>query len=130
NTGIIPLGHDLKHANVHLLNPWLRHVPTWMAGEIYVGGEAVGRGYLGQPAATAAAFLPDPFSNRAGSRLYATGDRARSTPAGLAFIGRTDGQVKVRGTRVELAEVEIHLRELAGVNAAAVVAVPAADGTP
>src|SRR5439155_10926526 len=88
-----------------------------------VGGPQVSRGYLADPALTAAAFLPDPFSAVPGSRMYRTGDRGRRLGSGqLEFRGRVDDQVKIRGHRVELGEVESALRRAAGTSQAVVVA--------
>jgi hypothetical protein len=87
-----------------------------------VGGDGVARGYRGRPEATAAAFLPDPFDPRPGARLYRTGDRARFRADGrMEFLGRRDGQIKIRGFRVETGEIEAVLREHPGIRDAVVV---------
>ncbi len=123
----VPLGQPLAHARVYLVDRRLRPVPTWVPGEIVVGGAGVARGYLGQPGRTAECFLPDPFGTP-GSRLYRTGDRARRLPdGGLEFLGRLDGQVKIRGFRVESGEIETLLRRHDGVREA-VVGVREEDG--
>jgi acyl carrier protein len=97
-------------------------------GELYVGGAGVGRGYLNRPGLTAGRFVPDPFSGAAGARLYQTGDRARWRPGGtLEFLGRLDEQAKVRGYRVEPAEVEAAMAQLPGVRACAVIVEGAGD---
>ena len=96
-------------------------VPPGVVGELYIGGPGVARGYVGDPRQTAERFLPDPHG-RPGSRMYATGDRARWRDGGvLELLGRGDGQVKIRGVRVELAEVEAALGSCPGVREAAVV---------
>jgi len=106
-----PLGRPLAHARVHVLDAALQPVPAGVAGELFVGGPAVSRGYLGRPDLTAERFVPDPFAPEPGGRLYRTGDRARFLTDGrVEFLGRTDHQVKVRGYRVELREVEEAIR--------------------
>ncbi len=101
------LGRPHDHRSLHLLAAGLRPVPIGVTGHVHLGGGGLARGYLGRPAATAAAFLPDPFSRRSGSRLYATGDLGQHLPDGrLEFRGRLDRQLKVRGVRVEPAEIE------------------------
>jgi acyl carrier protein len=92
-------------------------------GELYIAGPGVARGYLNRPGQTAAAFVPDPFTRRAGARMYRSGDLVRYREDGnLEFVGRADGQVKIRGFRVELAEVESVLGRHPEVAACAVVA--------
>ena len=119
----VTLGEPVPHARVYLLDALGRPVPAGVPGELYVGGAAVSRGYLGRPGATAAAFLPDPFAGRPGARMYRSGDRVRRRADGrLDFVGRVDEQVKVRGFRIEPGEVEAALRAVPGVAAAAVAA--------
>ncbi|HEY0174505.1 MAG TPA: amino acid adenylation domain-containing protein, partial [Pyrinomonadaceae bacterium] len=118
----VPIGRPIANTRVYLLDGRMRPVPAGMRGELYAGGDGVARGYLGRPALTAERFVPDPFSEEPGVRLYRTGDVVRHLPGGvLEFVGRADGQVKVRGFRVELGEVEAALREHAAVNECAVV---------
>lgn len=101
------LGAPLAGEVVHVLDGALRPVPLGVEGELFVAGVGVARGYVGDPALTAARFLPDPSANVGGARLYRTGDRARWRADGrLEFRGRVDGQVKVRGHRIELEEIE------------------------
>ncbi|TMQ11360.1 MAG: amino acid adenylation domain-containing protein [Deltaproteobacteria bacterium] len=110
------LGEPLRGANVHLLDADLRSVGHGRPGEIFVGGAGVARGYLGRPDLTAERFLPDPWAHAPGARMYRTGDLARRRDDGsLEFLGRTDDQVKVRGHRIELGEVEAVLRTAPGV---------------
>ncbi|NUS16381.1 MAG: amino acid adenylation domain-containing protein, partial [Streptomyces sp.] len=115
-----PIGRPVDNHQAYVLDDRMRPVPPGAVGELYVGGAGVARGYLGRPARTAECFVPDPF--RPGGRLYATGDLARwSADADLVFLGRRDRQVKVRGQRVELGEIEAALAALPEV-ATAVVA--------
>ena len=114
------IGFPYPHVTVYLLDERMRPVPPGAVGELYVGGAGVARGYLGQPGLTASRFVPDPFTG-SGGRLYRTGDLCRELPDGaLVFAGRADRQVKVRGRRVELGEIEAVLTEYPGVRAAVV----------
>jgi amino acid adenylation domain-containing protein len=118
----VPIGRPIPNVSIHLLDPEGNPVPIGLHGEIYIGGVGISRGYLNHPDPTAAKFLPDPFSDQPGARLYRTGDLACRLPDGnLRFLGRTDHQVKVRGNRVELGEVEAVLREHPGVRQAVVM---------
>ena len=116
----VPIGRAIRNTTLYVLGDDLCPVPSGAIGELYVGGTGVGRGYLGDPAKTAATFLPDPFAG-AGKRMYRTGDRAVWRPDGqLEFVERRDHQVKVRGNRIELAEVEAAMHTLPQVRDAAV----------
>ncbi|HZI87680.1 MAG TPA: amino acid adenylation domain-containing protein, partial [Pyrinomonadaceae bacterium] len=102
----VPLGRAIDSAEIRLLDHAMESVPMGVPGDLYVGGTGLARGYLNRPALTAEKFVPDPFGS-AGSRLYKTGDRGRYLPDGtFEFLGRLDHQVKVRGYRVELGEIE------------------------
>lgn len=114
-----PIGLPVDNHRAYILDDELRPVPPGAVGELFVGGAGVARGYLGQAARTAERFLPDPF--RPGGRLYRTGDLARLSADGdIVFLGRRDRQVKVRGQRVELGEIEAALTGLPEVSAAVV----------
>src|ERR1043165_9719661 len=103
----LPIGKPVNETQVYVLDHQQQPVPVGAAGELYIGGHGVARGYINQPQQTAALFLPDPFSTQPGARFYRTGDQARFLPDGnLEFLGRRDAQVKVRGHRIELGEVE------------------------
>lgn len=102
-----PIGRPIANVEVYVLDRHLQPVPPGEVGEIYIGGAGVGRGYLHRPELTAERFVPNPWSNTPGARLYKTGDLARYLPDGnLAFLGRTDQQIKMRGLRIELGEIE------------------------
>jgi amino acid adenylation domain-containing protein/non-ribosomal peptide synthase protein (TIGR01720 family) len=106
-----PVGQVLPNTAVHVLDADLQPVPPGVVGEIHIGGRSVGRGYLGESGMTASAFLPDPFTDVPGSRMYRTGDRGYWRADGaVVLLGRADNQVKIRGRRVELGEIE-HLLE-------------------
>ncbi len=117
------IGRPLANVRVYVLDENLQPVPIGVAGELHIGGAGVGRGYLKHPGATAAKFIPDPFGDTAGARLYRTGDLARLLPGGqLEFLGRIDFQVKIRGSRIELREVESELTAHPSVREAVVLA--------
>ncbi len=118
----VPLGRPIANSRLYVVDPELRPVPVGVAGELLVGGVGVTRGYLRRPDLTAALYIPDPFGGQPGSRLYRSGDLVRWLPDGsLDILGRLDHQVKVRGFRVELGEIEAALAALPGVREAVVV---------
>jgi amino acid adenylation domain-containing protein len=123
--GRTPIGRPVPGVRLYILDHNGDLVPHGVAGNLYIGGAQVARGYLGRPGLTAERFVPDPFCP--GGRLYQTGDRARWLPSDdLDFIGRVDNQVKIRGHRIELGEVEAILAAYPGVDRAAVIV--AGDG--
>lgn len=127
--GIVPLGRPLRRSTAYALDASGTLVPPGGTGELYVGGHGLAHGYLGAPALTAAAFVPDQFDTEPGQRLYRTGDHVRVLPdGGYEYVGRIDDQVKVRGHRVELAEVEAAVRRQPGVADAVVLSRSRQDG--
>jgi amino acid adenylation domain-containing protein len=106
-----PIGRPIANLRLYVVDDWLEPIPIGAVGELCIAGAGVGRGYLCDPARTAEAFVPDPFSVGPGSRLYRTGDRVRCRQDGMMeFVGRRDHQVKIRGVRIELGEIELRLQ--------------------
>jgi amino acid adenylation domain-containing protein len=116
-----PIGRPMANHRVYVLNDDMRLVPPGVPGELFVAGAGLARGYLNQPALTAERFLPDPFGPAPGGRMYRTGDVVRWREDGLLeFLGRADRQVKIRGLRIELTEIEHVLSAQPGIRQAAV----------
>ncbi len=119
----LPIGLPLPHARTYVVDAALRPLPAGVPGELCLGGDTPARGYLGRPGMTAERFVPDPFSPVPGARMYRTGDLVRRRADGeLEFLGRVDRQLKLRGHRIEPAEVETACRRCPGVRDALVVA--------
>jgi aspartate racemase len=122
-TGSVPIGRPISNTSVYILDRTMNPVPIGVAGELYIGGDGVARGYLNGPELNAQRFVPDPFSQTTNARLYRTGDLVRYRANGeIEFLGRIDNQVKVRGFRVELGEIESALAEHPAVREAVVIA--------
>ncbi len=125
----VPIGNAIPNVKIHILDRYLNEVPIGTTGELYVSGINLARGYLGKPELTAEKFLPNPFSNVPGRRMYKTGDLVKLHEDGkLEFIGRTDNQVKIRGFRIELGEIENVLMEHNDIDIAAVLVRKTANG--
>jgi amino acid adenylation domain-containing protein len=119
---VVPIGRPIANAEVYILDAHAQPVPVGVPGELHIGGAGLARGYLGRPALTLERFIAHPFRDDPAARVYKTGDLARYRADGnIEFLGRLDHQVKLRGYRIELAEIEAALGEHAGVRDAAVL---------
>lgn len=119
---IVPIGRPIANIQIYILDSNVQPVPIGVAGELHIGGIGLARGYLNRPDLTAEKFIPNPFTDEPGSRLYKTGDLARFLSDGnIEYLGRIDHQVKLRGFRIELGEIEAVLEKCSGVRQAVVV---------
>ena len=122
NESELSIGRPIFNTQVYILDSYLQPVPIGIPGELYIGGDGLARGYLNQPQLTSQQFIPNPFNNKAESRLYKTGDLAIFQPNGnIKYLGRIDEQVKVRGFRIELGEIEAVLKQHSSVQNAVVI---------
>jgi amino acid adenylation domain-containing protein len=127
--GTIPLGRPIQGTDVYVLDGNLLPVPPGVAGELFVSGSGIARGYLGQNGLTAERFLPDPFSPKAGTRMFRTGDAVKWDGTGrVLFLGRTDRQLILQGYRISLEEVEHEIESVPEVREAAVFVAPRSAG--
>jgi acyl carrier protein len=118
----VSIGRPIANTTAYILDELLNPVPIGVAGELHIGGAGMARGYINRPDLTAQKFITNPFSNRPNSQLYKTGDLVRYRADGnIEFLGRVDNQIKIRGFRVELEEIEHVLRQYAGVSDCVVV---------
>ncbi len=118
-----PIGYPIANTEIYILDECLQQVPTGTAGELHIGGVGLAQSYLNRPDLTGEKFIPHPFSNEPGARLYKTGDLARYLPDGqIAFLGRIDHQIKIRGYRIEPGEIVSVLNRHPAVQASVVVA--------
>jgi amino acid adenylation domain-containing protein len=125
----IPIGRPLANREIYILDNYGNPVPVGVSGELHIGGAGLARGYLNRPELTAEKFIPNPFGEEPGARLYKTGDLARYLPDGnIEFLGRVDHQVKIRGFRIELGEIEAVIVQHSAVREAVVLAPEDAPG--
>jgi amino acid adenylation domain-containing protein len=128
-TGSISIGRPIANTQLHVRDRWGRPVPIGIAGELFIGGDGLARGYLDAPELTAARFVTDPFSDRPDDRLYRTGDLVRRRADGtIVYLGRLDHQVKLRGFRIELGEIEAAIARFPGLRQAVATVRELADG--
>ncbi|WP_332961113.1 amino acid adenylation domain-containing protein [Microcoleus sp. AR_TQ3_B6] len=117
------IGRPITNTQIYILDRYLQPVGVGVAGELYIGGHGLAGGYLNRPDLTSEKFIPNPFNDQPGSRLYKTGDEARYLSDGnIEYLGRIDNQVKIRGFRIELGEIEAAIAEYPGVRETAVIA--------
>ncbi len=126
---IISIGRPINNTSIYILDKFLHPLAPGVAGEIYIGGDGVAKGYLNRPELTTEKFIDDPFSKQAGSKMYRTGDLGKYMPNGeIECLGRIDTQVKIRGYRIETGEIEFQLAKADKVKEAIVIARPDKNG--
>ncbi len=126
---IITIGRPIDNTAIYILDKYLNPLPAGLAGEIYIGGDGVAKGYLNQPALTAEKFIIDPFSNTPGNKMYRTGDMGKFLENGeIECLGRIDSQIKIRGYRIETGEIEYYLVNQYNIKEAVVLAQPDSNG--
>nr|WP_231936465.1 non-ribosomal peptide synthetase [Fischerella sp. NIES-3754] len=122
NDQLVPIGRPFANTELYIFDSHLQPVPIGVPGELYIGGYSLARGYLHRPDLTCEKFIPHPYSNEPGVRLYKTGDLARYLPSGdIEYIGRIDHQVKLRGFRIELGEIEAVISQHPAISASVVI---------
>lgn len=127
--GIITIGRSIDNTAIYILDKYLNPLPVGTAGEIYIGGDGVAKGYLNQPVLTAEKFIGDPFSSTPGNKIYRTGDMGKFLENGeIECLGRIDSQIKIRGYRIETGEIEYHLVNQYNIKEAVVLAQPDKNG--
>jgi amino acid adenylation domain-containing protein len=120
---LITIGRPIDNTAIYILDSYLNPLPPGTAGELYIGGDGVAKGYLNQPTLTAEKFIADPFSSAVGSKMYRTGDLGKFTDDGeIECLGRIDAQIKIRGYRIETGEIEYHLVNQYNIKEAVVLA--------
>lgn len=130
DSGMLPIGRPLPNIQIYILDAYLQPLPVGIAGELYIGGVGLTRGYLNRPELNPEKFIKNPFSTDSEARLYKSGDLARYLPDGnIEYINRIDNQVKIRGFRIELGAIEALLRQDHHVRDAAVIVETSSDGT-
>jgi amino acid adenylation domain-containing protein len=128
-SGPVPIGRPITNTQLYVLDQYLQPVPVGVTGELYIGGAGVARGYLDRPELTAERFVPNMFGRKPGTRLYKTGDLVRYLPDGnIEFLNRNDQQVKIRGHRIELREVETRVSQHPQINECVVLAKESTSG--
>src|SRR6202012_1375881 len=126
---LITIGPPINNTSVYILDKFMKPLPVGVAGEIYIGGDGVAKGYLNRPELTVEKFLDDPFSDEPGAKMYRTGDLGKYWANGeIECLGRIDAQVKIRGFRIETGEIEFQLSQEKDIRQGVVIARPDHNG--